>query len=75
MFRIRDLKNGFYQVHKKDGQAFEGTPNLLFKKAIELGIQEKELIKAVNKLEETGHDFADFGIYGTLSFIGKGKPG
>lgn len=73
MFRIRDLKNGLYQVHKKNGPAFEGTPNLLFKKAVEMGIQEKELVFAVLRLSNEGHDYADFDGTGRLKYLKRGK--
>lgn len=73
MFRIRDLKNGFYQVHKKNGPAFEGTPNILFKKAVELGIQEKELVYAVLRLGNENNDYADFDNDGRLKTISRGR--
>lgn len=66
-FRIRDLKNGLYQVHtRKGGQAYEGTPRSLFAKAIELGIKEEHLAKAVVIMSEKNHDYADFSPTGYM---------
>lgn len=71
MFRIRDLKNGLYQVHKKNGPAFEGTPMSVFTQAVKMGIVEKELIAAVLMLQKNEHDYADFNEQGRLKFTKK----
>lgn len=71
MFRLRDLKNGLFQIHKKNGQAFEGTPRSIFSVAIKMGIEEKELAYAVNQLQASNHDYADFGVNGRFLFTKK----
>ena len=71
MFRLRDLKNGLYQIHKKNGPAYEGTPKLIFKRAVQLGVVEEELTAAVTQLTYYGHDYADFGVYGRLMWTKK----
>lgn len=65
MYRLRNLKNGLFQIHStKYRTAFEGTPETLFHKAQAMGIPESELSKAVNEMLARGDDYADFGIYG-----------
>lgn len=68
MFRLRDLKNGMYQIHKENGGAFEGTPLSIFQQAVKWGVVQKELIIAVNELKEKQHDYADFNDYGRLKW-------
>lgn len=64
MFRLRDLKNGLYQIHKTNGGAFEGTPLSIFTQAVKMGIVQKELLIAVDFLKRNKHDYADFNDYG-----------
>jgi hypothetical protein len=73
MFRLRDLKNGLFEIHKQHGEAWQGTPKILFNKALSWGIPESELTKAVNKLTATGDDYADFESNGRFKFTQKGK--
>lgn len=73
MFRLRDLKNGFYQIHKEKAGAFEGTPTLIFTQAIKWGVVEKELIAAVHMLSRNDDDYADFNDYGRLKWTKKNQ--
>lgn len=66
MFRLRDLKNGLYQIHKENGEAYEGTPFSIFVQAVKMGIVQKDLSVAVVMLKEKGHNYADFNMYGRL---------
>lgn len=68
MFRLRDLKNGLYQIHKKGGQAFEGTPTPILQAAVKMGVSQNSLIQATLELQRSGKDFADFDEYGRLKF-------
>ncbi len=52
MYRLRDLKNGMYQIHKKNGPAYEGTPTSIFKTAIKMGIQPGELTYSVEAMQK-----------------------
>lgn len=67
MFRLRDLKNGQYQIHKSNGPAYEGTPLLIFTQAVKMGVNQKELIQAVHILTKSDHDYADFNDFGRLT--------
>lgn len=71
MFRLRDLKNGLYQIHKEKGPAYEGTPMSIFTQAVRMGIVQKELIAAVHMLTKNQDDYADFNDYGRLKFTRK----
>lgn len=64
MFRLRDLKNGLYQIHKTNGPAYEGTPFSIFKEAVKLGVVQQELLIAVDFLKKNKHDYAEFNDYG-----------
>ncbi len=68
MYRLRDLKNGQYQIHKKNGMAYEGTKDGIAHAAVKLGVDEKELGFAFEELEKRGHTVAEFGVYGKLIF-------
>ena len=68
MFRLRDLKNGLFQIHKSNGPAYEGTPRSIFDAAIKMGVIEKELVHAVNQLDLRSDDYADFRSDGHLMF-------
>jgi hypothetical protein len=68
MFRLRDLKNGFYQIHKKNGQAFEGTPTPILQAAIKMGVSQNDLIAATLQLQKDNKDYADFNEYGRLRY-------
>lgn len=69
--RLRDLKNGTYQIHSKKHGAFEGPLNPIFWKAVNWGVSMKDLNYAVKELERSGHDYADFGILGGFLFTRK----
>lgn len=71
MFRLRDLKNGLYQIHKDNGQAFEGTPLSVFEQAIKMGVVQSELLMAAESLKRHNHDYADFNSYGRLRWTRK----
>ena len=68
MFRLRDLKNGVYQIHKKDGEAFEGTLKAIFRASVELGVRVPDFELAVNEMTKNGHDYAEFGIFGRFIY-------
>lgn len=71
MFRLRDLKNGLYQIHKTKGPAFEGTPRSLFHQAMKMGIPERQLTRAVTDLQNYNDDYADFDDSGVLKYTKK----
>jgi hypothetical protein len=67
VFRLRDLKNGLFQIHsKKSGMGYEGTPVMIFRTALKLGVSKTELRKAVNHLYVNGDHYADFDASGLL---------
>lgn len=68
MFRIRDLKNGLYQVHKKNGPAFEGELKQIAKKGKYMGINIDHMLMAIEKLCLNDHDYADFNDKGLLIY-------
>lgn len=72
MFRLRDMKNGLYQIHKENEKhAYEGTPQSVFMQAVKWGVVQRELVAAVNELSNKGHDYADFNDYGRLKWTKK----
>lgn len=73
MFRLRDLKNGLYQIHMTSGPAFEGTPRSIFHKAINLGVKEQALVKAVNLINLNNYDYADFYSSGEFKVAARNK--
>lgn len=73
MFRLRDLKNGMYQIHKTKGPAYEGTPYSIFQEAVKLGVKQEDLVLATHTLKETGYDYADFNDSGKFQAVFKGK--
>lgn len=68
MFRIRDLKNGQYQVHVNEGPAFEGTLKPIMKKCLELGMRLEEVEMAIVELGANGDDIAEFGVRGYFMY-------
>lgn len=68
MYRLRDLKNGLYQIHKRDGKAFEGNLEVIKLAAVGMGIKSQEFDIAVFELEYQDHDYAEFGIWGRFVF-------
>lgn len=71
MYRLRDMKNGFFQIHQEKGQAFEGTPISVFAAAVKMGVMQKDLAQAVELLQQKNHDYADFNDYGRLTITKK----
>lgn len=71
MYRLRDLKNGLFQIHVSEGPAFEGSSKAIFKKCFELGIDYSEIDIAISEINKMNHDFADFGIFGKFIYTGK----
>ncbi len=73
MFRLRDLKNGLFQIHSRYNGAFEGSPDHIFRKAQHLGVRSPDLKLAVNELHKLRHDYADFGYTGRLIHTRKNR--
>ena len=73
MYRLRDLKDGMYQIHSKKQGAMEGPLQPIFRQAIEWGVVPKDLIYAIRHLKSSGDDYADFGIFGSFIFSMKDK--
>lgn len=73
MFRLRALKNGRYQIHQRNGIAYEGLPHLIFGATAKLGIREEELVKGLDHLEALNHDYADFNERGWFIYTAKDK--
>lgn len=71
MFRLRDLKNGFYQIHKKGGQAFEGTAKSIFIQAVVMGVRKEDLTYSVDYMANNRLDYADFDRIGRLMAVKK----
>lgn len=71
--RLKDLKNGLYQIHSSKHGAFEGALNPIFWEAVSWGVETKELNYAVKHLAESGDDYADFGVFGSFMFSGRNK--
>lgn len=71
MFRLRDLKNGLFQIHKTQGGAFEGTPKLIFRTATKMGVNPQSIFTAVCQLQQNKHDYAEFNSKGL--FVGTKK--
>lgn len=75
MYRLRDLKNGLYQIHSsRHRPAYEGTPKSVFALAVQIGVQQDDLVYAVNFLNKNGHDYADFDDSGRFLNTKTGKP-
>lgn len=70
-YRLRDLKNGAYQIHCGDGTAFEGPELAITKACVELGIQESEVQYAKTEMRKFNHDWANFGVNGTFLYTGR----
>lgn len=72
MFRLRDLKNGLFQIHsKRHNPAYEGTPKSIFMMAIRMGVDNHQLVHAVNLLHTGGYDYADFNERGQFVQVRK----
>lgn len=71
-YRIKDLKNGQYQVHSSKG-AFEGPLRKIYKKSLQLGIEERDLELAILELNRLNHYSAEFGISGKFMYTEKKK--
>lgn len=68
MYRLRDLKNGKFQIHVKDGEAYEGTLNMILRQCLKIGLDLNEVETAILELEFMGHDYAEFGVFGTFMY-------
>lgn len=71
MYRIRDLKNGKFQIHSFDGKAFEGNLKAILKKCDDFRLTYSEVEDALVDLRIKNHDIAEFGINGTYMFTYK----
>lgn len=66
--RIRDLKNGKYQIHFYSGEAFEGSLQQITRLALRKALEFKSFENAIVEMEQTGNTYAEFGIFGTLLY-------
>lgn len=72
MYRLRDLKNGLFQIHGPKA-AFEGTPRSIFTQAVKMGVSINALTLAVNVMSRENHDYADFSNQGTFLHTKKNR--
>ena len=70
MFRIK-YKNKKYQIHSSNFGAFEGNLVQITEKAIEMGIEQEELVFAYNAMRNNKDDVANFGVNGRFLFSKK----
>lgn len=71
--RLKDLKNGKFQIHSKLHGAFEGDLNPIYWKAVKWGVSEKDLSYAIKELAKTGDDYAEFGTLGGFIYTARNK--
>ena len=63
MYRIKDLKNGKFQIHSKMYGAFEGSKESIIRKALDWKLDFEDLFYAFSCFLQ-GDDYADFGVFG-----------
>lgn len=68
MYRLRDLKNGKYQIHVSKGPAFEGDRKSILKKCLAIGIRVSCFRAAVKELRKLDHDYAEFGVFKSFMY-------
>lgn len=73
MYRLRDLKNGLWQIHVSNGPAYEGTFSKIYRECVRLGLPHKEIEDAVVELRNNEDDYAEFGVFGTFMFTMRDK--
>lgn len=66
-YRLKDLKNGQYEIHSPKG-AFQGPLKDIYKKSLQLGVEERDLELAVLELNRLGHHSAEFGMAGRFMY-------
>lgn len=71
--RLRDLKNGLYQIHFYDGKAYEGNLAQISVQATRRGVDDQDLVTAILEMEETGDTYAEFGILGRFLYTASDK--
>lgn len=71
--RLRDLKNGTYQLHSKKHGALEGDLHPVFWEAVNWGVSASELTHAIEELTKKGDDYAEFGMLGSFLFTAKNE--
>jgi len=67
-YRLKDLKNGVYQIHSEKKGAFEGTLQQIFNKSVEMGCASESVEKALVELNRLNHKVAEFGISGHFMY-------
>lgn len=73
MYKIKFLPSKMmYQLLAAKGNSYEGTLYSITKKAMELGIEQSELIMAYETMAKNEDTVADFGINGTFMYSTKG---
>lgn len=66
MFRLKyDKVRDEYQIHSRTS-AFTGPMHLICAKAVELGVEPKEIIVALDQLDKYQHNVAEFGVLGSF---------
>jgi hypothetical protein len=76
MYRVKNLKNGLYQLHSKKYGAFEGTRENIIGKCLQMDLDAKDIAYVFRQFDENNKDMADFGVLGGLLYVlemGRGK--
>ena len=66
--RVKNLKNGLYQIHFYTGFVYEGSLEKVSKIAFHHNIDRDEVHQAIFEMQEYGHTYAEFGIFGMLLY-------
>jgi len=69
MYRIKFIpKTRLYEIHSRFDGAFEGDLTSITKKAVEIGLDQRELTTAYEVMRKNEHLVAEFGIRGTFMY-------
>jgi hypothetical protein len=68
MYRLRDLKNGRYQIHVNNGPAYEGSLTSIVRECTRLGLKFDQVEVAVLELNRLDDDYAEFGVFGHFMY-------
>lgn len=68
MYRLRDLKNGKFQIHVNNGPAYEGTLKQILRECKRFRMNLDEVEIAIMELHRLDDDYAEFGIFGSFMF-------
>lgn len=69
--RIKEVFDGYWMIRNNRHGEYYGSLNHVVKVALNMGLQKDDLEYSISEMGRTGHNVAEFGMFGTFLYTHK----